>query len=515
MDITEVSGLIEKLADYKKFNKLEFYVPYDFQKEFHFAQGFGDFIEAPSDSGKHLALIRALMCANQIGKTTCGAMEVAYHLTGLYPVAGKHFYPEYWAGTDPPVKCEYAGQDIWPNGWEGHVFSGPLKILVGSNTNETARDICQLELFGEPTDMDTMLGTGSVPKKCITKTNRKPGVVNAFDSVLVKHVKGGNSECYFRAYEQGKKKFMGVKYKFVWPDEEPPSDIQSQIRRSQLSTNGVEAITFTPEDGITEVVHGFIHEIRNGQALIRASWDDAPHMTSERREQKLLDFPEHERDMRSKGEPLVGSGLIFPILEETIKIDPIEIPSHWARINGIDFGWDHPFACAFAAWDRDTDTIYIYDGYREKRALPAIHADAIKQRGAWIPISWPKDGYQHEKGTGKELHESYRSKGLNMFREHFTNPPRLGEEEGKGGVSVEAGIMEMLEMMETGRFKVFSTVTAFWEEKGMYHRKGGKIIPLFDDFMSATRYAVMFRRHATTKIVIQPKQNIRKGLRNW
>jgi hypothetical protein len=29
---------------------------------------------------------------------------------------------------------------------------------------------------------------------------------------------------------------------------------------------------------------------------------------------------------------------------ELITCDPIPIPKHWARINGLDFGWDHPFA---------------------------------------------------------------------------------------------------------------------------------------------------------------------------
>jgi hypothetical protein len=43
---------------------------------------------------------------------------------------------------------------------------------------------------------------------------------------------------------------------------------------------------------------------------------------------------------------------------------------------------------------------------------------------------------------------------------------------------------------------VFSTLSDWFEEFRMYHRKGGKVIPFKDDLMSATRYAVLSRRFA-------------------
>jgi hypothetical protein len=56
----------------------------------------------------------------------------------------------------------------------------------------------------------------------------------------------------------------------------------------------------------------------------------------------------------------------------------------------------------------------------------------------------------------------------------------------------------MLQAMEAGNFKVFSTLSDWWEEYRMYHRKGGKVVPLRDDLMSATRYAFMSQRHAVS-----------------
>lgn len=475
MSLNDVTGLVSQIEQYRKTHRIEFYKPYDYQKRFHAAR----------DSDGNLARQRALMAANQIGKTFSGAGETALHLTGLYP--------------------------DW---WEGHRFSKPVEFMVASTTNETTRDRCQRELFGEPTD-DKQIGTGAVPLECIGERVRKPGVPNAYDSVLVKHVSGGWSKVYFRAFEQGAKKFMGYRIDGGWGDEEPPADVWSQMLRGTFATDGILYITFTPEEGVTEVVYRFMNDIQKGQALIQAGWDDAPHMTREKQEQKMAAIPAHEREMRTRGIPLMGSGLVWAISEDQIRIDPIQIPMHWARIIGIDFGYDHPAALVSIAWDKDSDTIYVIDAWKQSRALTEVHAQAIKSRGEWIPVAWPHDGMQHDQKSGKPMADLYRAMGVNMHMNPFSNPPSPGQKEGQGGNGVEVGIQEILSRMETGRFKVFSTLKDWFDEWRMYHRKDGKIVKFNDDLMSATRYAVMMRRHATTKPVRAKQNNDYSGLRNW
>ena len=68
-----------------------------------------------------------------------------------------------------------------------------------------------------------------------------------------------------------------------------------------------------------------------------------------------------------------------------------------------------------------------------------------------------------------------------------------------GGNGVEAGIMEMLDRMQTGRWKVFSTCGGWFGEFRLYHRVDGLIVKLKDDRISASRYAYMMRRHAVAK----------------
>ena len=66
-------------------------------------------------------------------------------------------------------------------------------------------------------------------------------------------------------------------------------------------------------------------------------------------------------------------------------------------------------------------------------------------------------------------------------------------------MGVEAGLMEMLGRMQTGRFKVFAHLNDWFEEFRLYHRKDGKVVKEFDDLMSATRYALMMLRYANTE----------------
>lgn len=81
-----------------------------------------------------------------------------------------------------------------------------------------------------------------------------------------------------------------------------------------------------------------------------------------------------------------------------------------------------------------------------------------------------------------------------MLPTHFTNSPVPGQI--KGDNRIEPGISLMLERMQTGRFKVFSTCREWFEEFSTYSRKDGKIVALDDDLMSATRYAVCSLRFA-------------------
>lgn len=219
--------------------------------------------------------------------------------------------------------------------------------------------------------------------------------------------------------------------------------------------------------------------------------DDAEHYSAERRAEVVASYLPHEREARARGIPIMGSGRVFPVEEAQISVAPFQIPEHWAQINGVDFGWDHPFGAVNVAWDKDADCIYVCKEYAARETTPLIHVGAIRPWGEWIPTAWPHDGLQHDKGSGEELAKQYKGHGLNMTAERATFPD--------GSSGVEAGIMDMLERMQTDRWKVFSTCGAWFSEFRLYHRKDGVIVKIKDDLISASRYALMMKRLARTK----------------
>lgn len=431
--------------------RLEAYGPYAKQREFHAA------------GATHRE--RLFMAGNQLGKTIAGAAEMAIHLTGRYP--------------------------DW---WQGRRFSKPIAAWASGVTGESVRDTTQRLLVGRPGEY----GTGMIPAECIVGEPKKAmGTPDLLDSVQVKHASGGQSRLYFKRYEQGREKWQGETLDVVWFDEEPPPDIYTEGLTRTNATGGMAYMTFTPLLGMSDVVMRFMNEESPDRIVVSMTIDDVEHYTPEERARIVASYPAHEREARAKGIPTLGSGRIFPIEEESIKVQPFQIPSHWPRINGIDFGWDHPSAAAHCAWDRDADCWYVVKAHRQREATPVLFSAAVKAWGNWVPTAWPHDGLQHDKGSGEQLARQYANAGLLMLKDRATF------EDGTNGV--EAGLMDMLDRMQTGRFKVFANLDDWFQEFRMYHRKDGKVVKERDDLLSATRYALMMKRKA---VVQQIKREI-------
>jgi phage terminase large subunit-like protein len=461
-ELERAVSVARELRQRERYNRIDFYDPYPYQAHFH---------QTGSSCNQRL-----LMAANRIGKSYCGSAEMSFHVTGLYPE--------------------------W---WQGRRFRQPITAWAGGGTTETTRDIVQHELLGSPDDPEAF-GSGTVPRSCIIKTERKPGVPNAKSMALIRHVSGGNSSLFFKSYEAGSEKWQGKSVDCIWLDEEPPRDIYSQAVTRTLDRRGMVYMTFTPEHGMTETVASFMNNIKPGQSLNNATWDDATervmttlrgesgHLNEAVMEQILSSYAPHEREMRRNGRPSIGSGLVFPVPEEKLTVTGLVVEDHWPKVAGIDFGFDHPTAVVWAALDPDEDVVYIYDEYRQSKAPPSVHATAIKDRPDFIPIAWPHDGNRRDSMGNPGLADQYRSLGCNMLPFLFSNPPALGEN--KGNNSIEVGIMHLLQRMEDGKLRVASHLIDWFQEFRMYHRKDGKITPIRDDLMSATRYAVMSLRFA-------------------
>lgn len=450
---------LTRLTDYK---------PYGKQREFHRAGA--SFRE------------RLLMAANQVGKTLSAGGETAMHATGRYP-----------------------------NWWDGRVFTKPIVGWFCGVTGEKTKDGPQRTLFGR----ENAIGTGMIAADAIKDYTHKRGIANAIDTAIIRFggggdVQAGESILTSKSYDQGEAKFASETLHLVWNDEEPPIKVYTEGLTRTNTTNGIVYTTFTPMLGHSTVVLRFIRPEANDlgkqdRHVTKMTIHDAEHFTPEERQRIINSYPDYERAARTMGEPILGSGRIFPLDEAAIKIQAFAIPSHWPRLVAIDFGWDHPTAIVWLAWDRDTDTIYVTDCYRQKEGLVPVHASVIRAKGQWMPVSWPHDG-NNDTAAGPQLAQQYRDAGVNMRHENAKFAAPSDDKQANPArslISVEAGVTEMLNRMMQGQFKVFEHLHDWFEEFRSYHRKDGKIVKEQDDLLSATRYGMMDIRFA----IVQPVTN--------
>ena len=445
-----MNELLTRLAE-RKFYSIE---PYDWQREFY-------------EAGKSNEQ-RMLMAANRSGKTFAAAFEIACHATG--------HYPEWWTGFR---------------------LTKPGLIWASSLTNETSRDIVQKELLGPIEAM----GTGMIPGNLLKKpTYRQTGISGVIDTIPVKG-KYGINLIQFKTAEQGWQKFQGTAPDVIWQDEEPDDFrvFTEQIARI-ITSKGRLMVTFTPLKGETDLVQHFARK-EPGMSLHTATWDQALHLDEATKKRFLSAFPEHERETRTKGIPMLGEGAVFTTPDDLIKVAPFEIPPYYRRIAGVDFGVNHPAAGAWLALDPDADILYVYDCYKKKgESNPAVHASIIKHRdpGNWIPVAWPHDGINEEKSSGKRVAVEYAREGVNMLDDSARYDDKIG-----GRQAVEPIIMDFERRMSEGRLKVFSHLTDWFSEKRGMYRKDGKVMAVNDDIMKACFYAAMMLRYATPQYIQQ------------
>lgn len=427
------------------------------------------------NAGKEFAE-RCFMAANRVGKSFVNNYEASLHLTKRYP--------------------------DW---WEGKRFEGPTTVWMGGDTGKTVRDIIQPVLLGSIYDM----GTGFIPKDCLFDDNGQPrvkvkaGLPGAYEKMYVRDDEYNFSECTLKSYEQGREGWQGTKIHYIGLDEECGQDIYSEAITRTMVCDGITSLTFTPLRGISNVVLSFLPQMQYPRtdtlcgpvvADLKAeedeaykwfstcNWDDVPHITEREKKRMIAAYQPHEREARSKGIPSVGASKVYPVEESRIIIDPIHIPDHWLRGYAVDPGWNQTAAIWFA-YDEREDVVYITDEYKVSGKLPIEHG-AIFQRKAqgWMPgvIDPAGKGLRITKGE-KSMLDEYREMGLDLY---------LAKND------VEPGILNVLNRMTTGRFKVFSTCQRWLEEFRIYRRnEQGKVHKdrkkSMDDLMDATRYAIM------------------------
>ena len=406
------------------------------------------------------------LAANRSGKTMSAGYHTACDMTGDYP--------DWWTG----FKQTHA----------------PYVLAMGVD-NEQLKTVVQTELFGAVNEHKHFEGGWIHPDE-IVRIEWSGQITGLARRITVKG-KYGKSTITLRAYSASKTgtatlSFAGSNIDLIWVDECPPDDLVGQLvirtMVGNLGRGGRLRYTLTPELGATQLVTNFMEDRQEGQKLIGpVAWDECPHLTPEIQSAMLASIPEHEREMRSKGVPFFGSGLVYPIAESRISIPDFKIPAYYRCIRAMDLGIDHPTAIVWLAYDNEADTIYVVRTYAVRGENAATHTQAANAMWSFAPMVFPHDIDTTEKGSGKTIRRFYNEAGLTRTLD-FKNQDN--------SIRVEPGIFDINERMRDGRFRVFETCLEYWREHRMYHRKEGKLVKSNDDVMDAVRYgSVMIPRY--------------------
>jgi hypothetical protein len=207
------------------------------------------------------------------------------------------------------------------------------------------------------------------------------------------------------------------------------------------------------------------------------TWDDSPHLSAEDKARLYDSIPLPQRDARTKGVPILGAGKIYPVAEELLLVDPFPLPEWWPKAYGFDADWNHT-AAIWGAWDRESDTVYLYSEYSAGQQPPAVHADAVRRRGEYlIGAMDPSTAGKISPKDGARLSEEYRDLGLNLV---------------PADNAVEAGLFACYQRMAAGRLKVFSSLRSFLTEFRIYRRdEHGRVVKERDHLCDSLRYLIM------------------------
>jgi len=478
-DIDELFAITEILERKKRYNHIDTIFPEDGPLRRALYKNHMAFFEAGQTHW-----VRLIQASNQTGKSQDCCYELSCHLTGIYP--------PWWKGKRLSRACDW--------------------LIVGETYDLLRKSIIQT-LLGPVGDFGTGMIRGDTLDHATMKQVERTGT--NIGSFRVKHISGKFCNVYINTYSMRREDFQAFKANVLFDEEPPPGLFNEAITRTlTMGDDRLVMINFTPMNGMTDFLKNFMEgkpsvtgPISEDKHLTRLRWDlddpandDAPHLTRGAKEALLRLWPAYMRATRSRGDALVGEGLIYPCAPEKIFVPRFKIPDHYKRVFSLDFGWNpDPTAIAWVAIDPDTGVHYQYWEYYRTEAPLSQNAAAIwdqnKIAGYDIPgICDPSGGKIDINDGGRHEMEQYRT----QFRIDLHGAKNAL----RGGHAV------VYQLILDDKWKVFDDLPQTRSEWSGYAIKDGKIKGA-DHLMDNWRYiALTGHDHAKSKHDIEKEREV-------
>ena len=400
------------------------------------------------------------IAANRIGKSYGSAYILSCHLTGWYP-----------------------------KDWEGPKFDHPISAGVLSVATKQIQDGLQAHLTGTIRQGSIEEGKLLHPTEIVRAqgTSGSPGTLSRLE---VKHISGGISNLVVGTYKARADVIQGSSRDFMLLDEEPSPDGENIYReaKTRLMTGaggkgGYLLAVYTPTKGLSALTYKVYNNTPEGINLIKGTMEDCNHLSEQAKAELIKGCSPAEIALITKGIPMMGTGAIYPFEPETYTCADFQIPDHWPRIAGVDFGYGDSAVVAIAK-DPEAETYYIYQAAPYKEVPASELASQIKQTLGDIPVAWPHDGLMRRTEAGTYLN-LFKAEGANMVARQFTNP-------GTNNNGVEVGLTLMRKYFAEGKIQVFNSCTHLLAELSAYrYKKAGVVNKEHDHCCDAFRYGLL------------------------
>ena len=169
-------------------------------------------------------------------------------------------------------------------------------------------------------------------------------------------------------------------------------------------------------------------------------------------------------------------------------IDPFQIPSGWEVIEGLDYGYAHPFCCLGVAIDPQ-DRYYVFSEHYERERAISHHASVIHDQREFNMVSpevtWADPSIFEERGGSSSIAMELQDYGIYPAK---ANRDRLG-----GWNRIEELLVNEIE--GEPQLRIFSSCKNLIKELPNLRFKEGSddIQKVNDHAADALRYAVMSR----------------------
>lgn len=415
-----------------------------------------EFLEA---CGTRLYKVLSIFGGNRTSKTFTPCFAIACWVTGEYP-------------------------DWWDTEVHGLRFEKPIRVLCSGATGRLVRDSIQLYLLGtKHSEGDGCL----IPRRNIKHVAYQTNPEGLAQRAIIVG-KYGESIIDFSSNDAGRARFQSVMYDVILLDEEHDAGVFSECVTRTGTTKGFVINAFTALKGVTPLVALLLPQYSGQDELDEFAklevarwhtfigWDDIPYsvLSQDERRRMKAHYLAHEILARTTGVPTIGAGMVWPMSEVDLLIEPFRVPEDWPQLVSLDPGFDHGTGALRWALDQEDDALYIIADHWKRLEHYAVHAERIKRWGEWLPIAM-----DYASGLNADDGEAIKAK----YRKALPKNPIFNAIK-----SWHAGATEVYDRMQDGRLFVFNSCRSWINQYRQYVRNEKGKIALPKDPNDANRH---------------------------